>query len=165
MSEPLLRLDELKTHFFTDDGVVRAVDGVSYALGERETLAVVGESGSGKSVTALSILRLVADPPGRIVSESSVLADMKPLEKPKAGCTAVARVTRSLTVTTKASPSRSTEPAKISRLLGPTRGNPHADTIATAAKRATDFAQREESDFTARSPRTVIIRSRFGNRA
>jgi oligopeptide/dipeptide ABC transporter ATP-binding protein len=67
MSERLLQLEELKTHFFTDDGVVRAVDGVSYDLGERETLAVVGESGSGKSVTALSILRLVADPPGRIV--------------------------------------------------------------------------------------------------
>jgi oligopeptide/dipeptide ABC transporter ATP-binding protein len=67
MSEPLLRLEELKTHFFTDDGVVRAVDGVTYELGERETLAVVGESGSGKSVTALSILRLIAEPPGRIV--------------------------------------------------------------------------------------------------
>jgi len=68
MSEPLLEVENLQTHFFTDDGVVRAVDGVSYELGERETLAVVGESGSGKSVTALSILRLVADPPGRIVA-------------------------------------------------------------------------------------------------
>jgi oligopeptide/dipeptide ABC transporter ATP-binding protein len=67
MSAPLLQIQDLKTHFFTDDGVVRAVDGVSYELGERETLAVVGESGSGKSVTALSILRLIADPPGRIV--------------------------------------------------------------------------------------------------
>ena len=67
MRRPLLRLEDLQTHFFTDDGVVRAVDGVSYELGERETLAVVGESGSGKSVTALSILRLVPDPPGRIV--------------------------------------------------------------------------------------------------
>jgi len=68
MSEPLLQIQDLQTHFFTDDGVVRAVDGVTYALGARETLAVVGESGSGKSVTALSVLRLVADPPGRIVA-------------------------------------------------------------------------------------------------
>ncbi|HEX7969772.1 MAG TPA: ABC transporter ATP-binding protein [Stellaceae bacterium] len=67
MSAPLLAIDDLKTHFFTRDGVVRAVDGVSYAVGSGETLAVVGESGCGKSVTALSILRLVPSPPGRIV--------------------------------------------------------------------------------------------------
>jgi len=66
MSEALLRLDNLKTYFHTDDAVVRAVDGVSYEVNAGETLAVVGESGSGKSVTALSILRLIAQPPGRI---------------------------------------------------------------------------------------------------
>ncbi|TMQ65098.1 MAG: ABC transporter ATP-binding protein, partial [Candidatus Eisenbacteria bacterium] len=67
MNPPLLQIEDLRTHFFTDDGVVRAVDGVSLELGARETLAVVGESGSGKSVTALSMLRLVPEPPGRIV--------------------------------------------------------------------------------------------------
>jgi peptide/nickel transport system ATP-binding protein len=64
---PLLEVSDLRTHFFTRDGVVRAVDGVSFAVNAGETLAVVGESGCGKSVTALSILRLVPDPPGRIV--------------------------------------------------------------------------------------------------
>ena len=66
-NEPLLAIENLKTHFYTSDGVVRAVDGVSYAVNAGETLAVVGESGCGKSVTALSILRLVPSPPGRIV--------------------------------------------------------------------------------------------------
>jgi peptide/nickel transport system ATP-binding protein len=64
---PILEVDDLRTHFFTQIGVVRAVDGVSYAVRPGETLGVVGESGCGKSVTALSILQLVASPPGRIV--------------------------------------------------------------------------------------------------
>src|SRR5258706_204451 len=63
----VLEIDNLQTHFFTAAGVVRAVDGVSYAVQSGEILGVVGESGCGKSVTALSVLRLVADPPGRIV--------------------------------------------------------------------------------------------------
>jgi peptide/nickel transport system ATP-binding protein len=66
--KPLLEIAELKTWFFTRDGIVRAVDGVSFHVMPGETLAIVGESGCGKSVTALSILRLVPSPPGRIVS-------------------------------------------------------------------------------------------------
>jgi peptide/nickel transport system ATP-binding protein len=64
---PLLQVQDLQTHFFTRDGVVRAVDGVSFSIAAGETLAVVGESGCGKSVTSLSILRLIASPPGCIV--------------------------------------------------------------------------------------------------
>jgi oligopeptide/dipeptide ABC transporter ATP-binding protein len=66
-SVPLLEIDDLHTQFATPAGIVRAVDGVSYSLRSGETLGVVGESGCGKSVTALSILRLVSSPPGRIV--------------------------------------------------------------------------------------------------
>jgi len=66
----LLELRDLKTWFFTDEGVSRAVDGVSFSIYRGKTLGLVGESGCGKSVTALSILRLVPQPPGRIVSGS-----------------------------------------------------------------------------------------------
>ncbi|MGH2375854.1 MAG: ABC transporter ATP-binding protein [bacterium] len=64
---PLLEVRDLKTYFFTRRGTVKAVDGISFSLAPGETLAVVGESGSGKSVTALSLLRLVPEPAGRIV--------------------------------------------------------------------------------------------------
>ena len=67
MNPAVLEIDGLQTHFFTPLGTVRAVDGVSYALKSGQTLGVVGESGCGKSVSALSILRLVASPPGRVV--------------------------------------------------------------------------------------------------
>ena len=67
-AEPLLEVADLRTWFFTRDGIVRAVDGVSFHVTHGETLAVVGESGCGKSVTALSVLRLIPSPPGRIVS-------------------------------------------------------------------------------------------------
>jgi peptide/nickel transport system ATP-binding protein len=67
-AEPLLEVADLRTWFFTRDGIVRAVDGVSFHVTPGETLAIVGESGCGKSVTALSVLRLIPSPPGRIVS-------------------------------------------------------------------------------------------------
>src|SRR6188472_794032 len=67
-AETVLDITDLRTWFFTRDGVVRAVDGVSFHVIPGETLAIVGESGCGKSVTALSILRLIPSPPGRIVS-------------------------------------------------------------------------------------------------
>ena len=63
----LLEVKDLRTYFFTQEGTVRAVDGVTWDLEEGETLGLVGESGCGKSVTALSILRLIPNPPGRIV--------------------------------------------------------------------------------------------------
>jgi ABC-type dipeptide/oligopeptide/nickel transport system ATPase component len=62
MQEPLLSVRNLETRFFTDDGVVKAVDNISFDLAPREILGVVGESGSGKSVTSLSVLRLVSAP-------------------------------------------------------------------------------------------------------
>ena len=66
----LLEVKDLRTEFYTQDGIVKAVDGVSYDLQEGETLGLVGESGCGKSVSALSILRLIPNPPGKIVGGS-----------------------------------------------------------------------------------------------
>jgi peptide/nickel transport system ATP-binding protein len=75
---PLLEIKGLKTHFATDDGMLRAVDGVDIVLNKGETLCVVGESGCGKTVTAMSILKLIAMPPGRIV-EGEILFEGRDL--------------------------------------------------------------------------------------
>lgn len=76
-STPLLDVSNLKTHFFTDDGVVRAVDGVDFHVNEGEVLGIVGESGCGKSVTSFSIMRLIS-PPGRMV-DGTIIFDGKNL--------------------------------------------------------------------------------------
>jgi oligopeptide transport system ATP-binding protein len=76
----LLEVDDLATHFFTREGVVRAVDGVSFAVEKGETLGIVGESGCGKSVTALSIMGLIPRPPAKIVS-GSVMFEGRELTK------------------------------------------------------------------------------------
>jgi oligopeptide/dipeptide ABC transporter ATP-binding protein len=68
MKEELLKVHGLKTYFYTRQGIVKAVDGVSFEIGKGETFGLVGESGCGKSVSALSVMRLVPDPPGKIVS-------------------------------------------------------------------------------------------------
>ena len=78
MAEPLLRVHDLRTWFYTEGGIAKAVDGVSFEVGAGEIVGLVGESGSGKSVTALSLLRLV-QPPGRIEPGSRILFEGRDL--------------------------------------------------------------------------------------
>ncbi len=79
----LLRIEGLQTHFFTEAGTVRAVDGVSLSVRKGETLGIVGESGCGKSVTALSVLRLIPNPPGKIVGGRIYLEERDLLKLPE----------------------------------------------------------------------------------
>ena len=67
MAKDLVKISNLKTYFYTEDGVIKAVDDVSFRIKEGETLGVVGESGCGKSITAMSLMRLIPNPPGKIV--------------------------------------------------------------------------------------------------
>src|SRR5512135_3170693 len=80
VSNNILEIVDLKTYFFTDEGTVKAVDGVNLTIGEGESVGLVGESGSGKSMTAFSILRLVPDPPGKIVGGKILLKGQNLLE-------------------------------------------------------------------------------------
>jgi oligopeptide/dipeptide ABC transporter ATP-binding protein len=73
VADKLLEVSDLSTHFFTHAGVVKAVNGVSFDLEQGETLGIVGESGSGKTVAALSVLRLIPDPPGKVVEGKILL--------------------------------------------------------------------------------------------
>src|SRR4030042_1743384 len=75
MAYQLLNVKDLETHFKTPEGVVHAVNGVSFTLEQGETLGVVGESGCGKSVTMLSCLRLIASPPGEIVAGNDLFKE------------------------------------------------------------------------------------------
>lgn len=77
--EKLLEIKNLRTYFYTEDGVIPAVDGVDLYIKPGETLGVVGESGCGKSVTSISILRLIPSPPGKILEGSEILFDGKSL--------------------------------------------------------------------------------------
>ena len=81
--EEVLKIEDLRTYFFTGEGVARAVDGVSISVARNRTLGLVGESGCGKSVTALSILRLIPSPPGRIVGGKITLAGENILSVPE----------------------------------------------------------------------------------
>lgn len=84
MSKNLVEVKNLKTYFFTEDGVVPAVDGVDFSIKEGETLGIVGESGCGKSVTSLSILRLVPSPPGKITDGEILFRGENLLQKSEA---------------------------------------------------------------------------------
>jgi peptide/nickel transport system ATP-binding protein len=79
----LLEVKNLRTYFYTDDGVAKAVDDISFSLDKGETLGLVGESGCGKSVTALSIMRLISDPPGKIVGGEILFKGIDILKVPE----------------------------------------------------------------------------------
>jgi oligopeptide/dipeptide ABC transporter ATP-binding protein len=82
-NQTVLEIKDLKTHFFTYEGVAKAVDGVTYRLAKGEPLGVVGESGCGKSVTALSVLRLIPVPPGKVVGGEILFKGQNLLELPE----------------------------------------------------------------------------------
>ena len=91
----LLEVENLQTHFRTPSGINRAVEGVSFHVNEGETLAIVGESGCGKSVTSMSLMRLIPEPPGRIAGSDPLRG-----QGPAADCR-IARCARSAATTSR----------------------------------------------------------------
>ena len=86
MEQELLNIENLKTYFYTDSGVVKAVDDVNISIKAGTTLAIVGESGSGKSILASSIMQLIPQPPGKIVSGSIIFHNQDLLALPEKRC-------------------------------------------------------------------------------
>src|SRR4030066_153740 len=82
-NQTILEIKDLKTYFFTYEGTAKAVDGVSYQLAKGEPLGIVGESGCGKSVTALSVLRLIPVPPGKVVGGGILFKGKNLLDLPE----------------------------------------------------------------------------------
>ena len=80
MTEKLLEINDLKTYFYSDEGIVKAVDGVNITINKGETVGIVGESGCGKSVTSLSVMRLLHDTPGKVVGGSIMFEGKNLLE-------------------------------------------------------------------------------------
>ena len=81
----IIQIKRLKTYFKTDEGIARAVDDISFSVYPRETLGIVGESGCGKSVTALSIMKLIAEPPGYFAGGEIVYKGKNILDIPESG--------------------------------------------------------------------------------
>lgn len=86
MANCMLQVKGLKTYYYTEEGVVPAVDGLDFEVEQGETFAIVGESGCGKSVTSLSILGLIPSPPGRIVGGEILYNGEDLLKKAKSRC-------------------------------------------------------------------------------
>ncbi len=138
-SEYVLEVTDLRTYFYTRGGLMKAVDGVSFALRRGETLAIVGELGCGKSVTALSILRLVADPPGRIVGGSARLDGVDLIELDAAAMRAIRGNRISMIFQ---EPMTSLNPVMtIGRQIGEALILHQAMSRAAAGKRATEMLQ------------------------
>ena len=81
MTTPLLEVRDLRTYFHTDRGLFRAVDGISFSVDRGRTVGLVGESGCGKSVTSLSVMGLVPDPPGRVEGEAVLFEEGQKIAK------------------------------------------------------------------------------------